>query len=182
MVKQVITMTDGGFDAWIEELDRAAEEIPQIMLESLKARQKVIEEAIKAEWVGMGGSPGGFVYSSVGQSAMFSKINPMDVVGTTGVYDINSVKMSFGRDKPIKRKNGKYYTPLNAAQLAYWTEYGASRLRYGGRKIKGLEYPDDMLVTTQPRPFISQAAYKSWDNAEKAFRERFNEEYQRLVK
>lgn len=172
MAKQVITMTDGGFDAWIEELDRAAEEIPQIMLESLTARQRVIEEAIKAEWVSMGGASGGFIYSSVGQSARFSKINPMDVVGTTGVYDIDSVKMSFGRDEH----------DLNAAQLAYWTEYGTSRLRYGGRKVKGIEYTDDMLATTQPRPFISQAAYRSWDDAEKAFKEKFNEEYQRLVK
>lgn len=172
MARQMITMTDGGFDAWIDELDTAAELIPQIMLTALQARQDVIEEAIRQTWVSMGGQSGGFIYESVGQSSAFSKLNSKDVVGTIGVYDIDSVKLAFGRNEK----------DLNAAQLAYWVEYGTSRLRFGGRKKKGVEYPDELLVTTQPKPFITTAVYSSWETAETAFRSKFNEEYERLIK
>lgn len=172
MARQMITLTDGGFDAWIDELDTAAEEIPEIMLEALKARQSVIEGAIQNQWVAMGGSANGFIYSSVGQSATFSKQNPSDVIGTVGVYDIDSVKMAFGKTEK----------DLNAAQIAYWVENGTSRLKAGGRKKKGVEYPDEMLITVSAKPFISQGVYNSWDNAEQAFREKFNEEYERRVK
>ena len=172
MAREQITMTDGGFGAWIDELETAAEKMPEVMLLALQERQEVIEDAIRSEWVSLGGSFDGFVYSSVGQSSAYSKENSKDVVGTVGVYDVNSVKQSFGKTNK----------DLNAAQIAYWTEHGTSRLRFGGRKDRDVEYPDEMLVTTQPKPFIMNAVYKSWDNAEKAFRNKFNEEYQRLVK
>lgn len=173
MAKSMITATDGGFDAWIDEIDSAAEHIPELMLEALKARQAVAEKAIQKEWTTMvGGQPNGFVYSSVGQSANYSKLNPRDVVGTVGVYDIDSVKAAFGKTSK----------DLNAAQLAYWAENGTSRLRIGGRKKKGVQYPDDMLVTVAPKPFITTAVYRSWSEAEKAFRETFNSAYKRLVK
>lgn len=172
MARQMITLTDGGFDAWIDELNTAVEEMPEIMLAALKARQTVIEKAIQNQWVSMGGSPGGFVHSSIGQSATFSKQNPVDVVGTVGVYDIDSVKLSFGKtDKD-----------LNAAQISYWVEHGTTRIKAGGRKVKGVEYPDEMLITVSPKPFISQGVYTSWSDAEQAFREKFNEEYTRRVK
>lgn len=173
MARTMITMTDGGFGAWIDELNMASEKIPEIMLEALKARQAVIEDAVRQQWVSMvGGESGGFVYSSVGQSATYSKENPKDVVGTVGVYDIDSVKLAF--DKTSK--------DLNAAQLAYWTENGTSRLKMGGRKKKGVQYPDEMLVTVAPKPFITTAVYSSWKDAESAFVTTFNQEYERLVK
>ena len=172
MAKNMITMTDGGFQSWIDEIETAAEVMPEIMLTALQARQAVIEDAIRDQYASMGGERGGFVYESVGQSSAYSKQNPKDVVGTIGVYDIESVKSAFGKTEK----------DLNAAQLAYWIENGTSRLRSGGRKKKGVEYPDEMLVTTQPRPFITTAVYKSWDAAEKAFRDSFNQQYERLVK
>lgn len=172
MAKNMITLTDGGFKSWIDELETVTEHLPEMLLHSLQARQDVIENAIREQWVSMGGDRGGFIYESIGQSSAYGKQNPNDVVGTIGVYDIESVKSSFGRTNK----------DLNAAQLAYWVENGTSRLRFGGRKKKGVEYPDEMLVSTQPRPFIMTAVYKSWNEAEKAFRDSFNQQYERLVK
>lgn len=172
MSRTMITMTDDGFDGWLDELESASELIPEIMLTALQARQDVIENSIRQEWVSLGGTPGGFVYQSVGQSSAYSKINPSDVVGTIGVYDIDSVKSSFGKTNK----------DLNAAQIAYWTEYGTSRLKLGGRKVNGVEYPDEMLITVTPKPFISGGVYKSWTEAETAFRNTFNQEYKRLIK
>lgn len=172
MARSMITITGGGFKDWIDEIDKAAEEIPEIMLESLKARQTVIEDAIRKQYVSMGGNQNGFIYQSVGQSSAYSKLNPLDVVGTIGVYDIDSVKVASGRtDKD-----------LNAAQIAYWIENGTSRLRGGGRKKKGVEYPEEMLITQQPKPFITTAVYTSWDQAEKEFSETFNRLYEQKVK
>ncbi|CAH9015227.1 neck protein [Vibrio phage 489E54-1] len=172
MARQLITMSDGGFDAWIDEIDTAADMMPQIMLTSLEARQEVIESAIRTEWMALGGTGGGFVASSIGQSAKYSKENPLDVVGTVGVYDMDSVRAAFGKTEK----------DLNAAQIAYWTEFGTSRLKMGGRKQKGVEYSDEMLITVHPKPFISRAVYNSYGEAEKAFRNMFNQEYERLVK
>ena len=168
----MITATNGGMQAWIDELEIAADNLPQMMLPSLVARQKVIEEAIKQSWVNEGGTPGGFVYSSVGQSANFSLKDKNDVIGTIGVYNIDSIKSQFGRtDRDI-----------NAAQIAYWVELGTSRLKSGGRKPSGKNIPEDMLVVVAPRSFISTAVNNSWSSAEKAFNKKFNEEYERLVK
>lgn len=172
MARSMITITGGGFQDWIDEIDKASEEMPEIMLGALKARQTVIEDAIRSQYVSIGGSQNGFIYESVGQSANYSKQNPVDVVGTIGVYDMDSVKAAF--DKTDK--------DLNAAQLAYWIENGTTRLRMGGRKKKGVEYPDEMLVTVQPKPFITTAVYTSWDQAEKAFNTEFNKLYAEKVK
>lgn len=172
MARQLITVTNGGLQGWIDELENAAEKMPEMMLSALKARQEVIEEAVKQSWVKEGGTSGGFVYSSIGQSANYSKINKTDIVGTVGVYNLDSVRAAFGRtDKD-----------LNAAQIAYWVEYGTSRLKFGGRKPSGKNIPEDMLVVTKPRAFISSAAYNSWNEADKAFNSKFNEEYKRLIK
>lgn len=172
MARSMITVTGKGLQDWIDEIDTAAEEIPEIMLEALRARQEIIEDAIRAEYVSIGGTQNGFLYQSVGQSANYSKHNPKDVVGTIGVYDMDSVKAAFEKtDKD-----------LNAAQLAYWIENGTSRLRSGGRKKKGVNYPEEMLVTVQPQPFITRAVFTSWDEAEKKFTERFNQLYEQKVK
>lgn len=172
MARSMIIISGGGFQDWIDEIDKAADEMPEIMLGALKARQQVIEDAVREQYVSLGGSQGGFIYQSVGQSSAYSKQNPVDVVGTVGVYDMDSVKVAFGKTEK----------DLNAAQLAYWIENGTSRLRMGGRKKKGVEYPDEMLITIQPKPFITTAVYSSWDQAEKAFNETFNRLYEQKVK
>lgn len=172
MARSMITIEGDGLTNWIDELEKGHDLLPELMLEALKARQEVIEDAIRTQWVTMGGTTNGFVYSSIGQSSAFSKENPDDVVGTIGVYDIDSVKNSFGKTEK----------DLNAAQIAYWVENGTSRLRSGGRKKNNLQYPDEMLVQVQAKPFISNAVYSSWSDAEAAFIKTFNSEYERLVK
>lgn len=172
MAKQLITMTNGGLQGWVDELEQVAEKLPSMMLTSLKARQEVMEKEVLNQWVAIGGSPTGFIASSIGQSTEYSKLDKNDVVGTVGVYDMDRVKNAFGRtDKD-----------LNAPQIAYWVELGTSRLKYGGRKSRGKNYPEDMLTVTQPRPFISTAGYRSWNESDKAFNKKFNEEYERLIK
>ena len=172
MARQLITMTNGGLQGWVDELNQAADKMPEMMLESLKARQSVMEGEVLKQWIAIGGNPSGLIAASIGQSANYSKDNPVDVMGTVGVYNLDRVNNAFGRtDKD-----------LNAAQIAYWVELGTSRLKYGGRKQSGKNYPEDMLTVTQPRPFISSAAYSSWSESDKAFNKKFNEEYERLVK
>jgi hypothetical protein len=172
MARGVITLTQGGFEGWIDELEQLVEKMPEMTLKALKARQEVIEAQIRENWVARGGSYGGFVYDSVGQSATYSKINPVDVVGTIGVYDIDSVKSA----------HGKTNKDLNAAQIAYWVEYGTSRLKAGGRKLKGVEYSDEQLITVMPQPFITQAFYQTIDEQDVAFKRVFNSEYDQVVK
>lgn len=112
----------------------------------------------------VGGSVSGYVYNSVGQSTAISKLNPADVVGTVGVYNLDKVNVAFG----ITKKE------LNAAQIAYWVEFGTSRLRSGNRKTKGLEYSDEDLVSISAVPFISNAFYSSLDEQQDAFKITFN--------
>ena len=64
-------------------------------------------------------------------------------------------------------------------QLHVKNEDGTTKMRTFTRAVSDA---DEMLVTTQPRPFITTAVYKSWDAAEKAFRDSFNQQYERLVK
>lgn len=165
MAKGLITLKSTGLKEFIAELNGLAEHFPEISRKSLQAQQRVVESKIQANWVSMvGGSPGGYVYNSVGQSTAFSKLNNADVVGTVGVYKIDSVGSSFG----ITDKD------LNAAQIAYWVEFGTSRLRSGNRKVKGLEYSDEDVIQIASKPFISNAFYSSLDEQQKAFKLEFN--------
>lgn len=161
-----------GLKGFVEDMGRLIEEFPAFSREALKAQQSLIEDQIRLNWVSMGGSMGGFVYSSVGQSATFSKQNPVDVVGTVGVYTMDAVNAAFGKTEK----------DLNAAQIAYWMEFGTSRLRSGQRKKRGKEYSDEELVTTTPRPFITTAYNTTIQAQEDAFREKFNQLVDRIMK
>ena len=112
----------------------------------------------------VGGTPGGYVFSSVGQSVAMSKSDPYTVVGTVGVYKIDSVSVQFGKTEK----------DLNAAQIAYWVEFGTSRLRNGGRKKKGVNYDDSQLINVAGVPFISNAFYSSLNEQQDAFKVEFN--------
>ena len=112
----------------------------------------------------VGGQPGGYVFSSVGQSVAMSKSEPYTVVGTVGVYKIDSVSVQFGKTEK----------DLNAAQIAYWVEFGTSRLRNGGRKKKGVNYDDSQLINVAGVPFISNAFYSSLNEQQDAFKVEFN--------
>ncbi len=165
MTKGLVSIKSTGLKEFIAELEGLAEKMPEISKQALQAQQSVVEERIQANWVSMvGGSPGGYVYKSVGQSTAFSQQNPSDVVGTVGVYKIDSISSAFG----ITEKD------LNAAQIAYWVEFGTSRLRSGNRKVKGLEYSEEELIQIGAKPFISNAFYSTLDEQQKAFKLSFN--------
>ena len=164
MAKGLITLKSTGLKEFIREMETLAEAIPDIALKALAEQEKVVQEKVRTNWVSMvGGSPGGYVYSSVGHSVAKSKSDPYVVVGTVGVYKIDSVSAKFGKTEK----------DLNAAQIAYWVEFGTSRLR-SGRKKKGVTYNDADLITVGGVPFISNAFYSSLDEQQAAFKAEFN--------
>ena len=165
MAKGLFSVTSTGLKEFIKEMEALADAIPEISLKSLAEQEKVVQERIKTNWVSMvGGTPGGYVFSSVGQSVAMSKSDPYTVVGTVGVYKIDSVSVQFGKTEK----------DLNAAQIAYWVEFGTSRLRNGGRKKKGVNYDDSQLINVAGVPFISNAFYSSLNEQQDAFKVEFN--------
>lgn len=165
MAKGLIKITSTGLKEFIKEMEGFAEEFPEITMKALAAQEKVVQEKIKNNWVSMvGGTLGGYVFSSVGQSVAMSKSDPYTVVGTVGVYKIDSVSLQFGKTEK----------DLNAAQIAYWVEFGTSRLRNGGRKKKGVNYDDEQLINVAGVPFISNAFYSSLNEQQDAFKVEFN--------
>ena len=165
MAKGLFSVTSTGLKEFIKEMEALADAIPEISLKALAEQEKVVQERIKTNWVSMvGGTPGGYVFSSVGQSVAMSKSEPYTVVGTVGVYKIDSVSVQFGKTEK----------DLNAAQIAYWVEFGTSRLRNGGRKKKGLAYDDSQLINVAGVPFISNAFYSSLNEQQDAFKVEFN--------
>ena len=165
MAKGLFSLTSTGLKEFIEEMEALADAIPEISLKALAEQEKVVQERIKTNWVSMvGGTPGGYVFSSVGQSVAMSKSDPYTVVGTVGVYKIDSVSVQFGKTEK----------DLNAAQIAYWVEFGMSRLKNGGRKKRGVIYDDSQLRNIDGVPFISNAFYSSLNEQQDAFKVEFN--------
>ena len=165
MAKGLISLTSTGLKDFIAEMEALADAIPEISLKALAVQEQLVQEKIKSNWVSMvGGQPGGYVFSSVGQSVAMSKSEPYTVVGTVGVYKIDSVSVQFGKTEK----------DLNAAQIAYWVEFGTSRLRNGGRKKKGVNYDESQLINVAGVPFISNAFYSSLNEQQDAFKVEFN--------
>lgn len=165
MAKGLFSVTSTGLKEFIKEMEALADAIPEISLKALAEQERVVQARIKTNWVSMvGGTPGGYVFSSVGQSVAMSKSDPYTVVGTVGVYKIDSVSVQFGKTEK----------DLNAAQIAYWVEFGTSRLRNGGRKKKGVNYDDEQLINVAGVPFISNAFYSSLNEQQDAFKVEFN--------
>lgn len=165
MAKGLISLTSTGLKEFIAEMEALADAIPEISLKALAVQEQLVQEKIKSNWVSMvGGQPGGYVFSSVGQSVAMSKSDPYTVVGTVGVYKIDSISVQFGKTEK----------DLNAAQIAYWVEFGTSRLRNGGRKKKGVNYDDSQLINVAGVPFISNAFYSSLNEQQDAFKVEFN--------
>ncbi|MCP4984694.1 MAG: hypothetical protein GY928_01135 [Colwellia sp.] len=165
MPRGLISVKSYGLKELIEEFTDLANNIQEISKKSLKSQLEIVEDKIRINWNTMvGGTPNGYVYSSVGQSTAFSKNNDSDVVGTVGVYNLDSVKATFN----ITNKD------LNAAQIAYWVEFGFSRLKSGSRKTPGEEYSDEELIKVNAQPFISNAFYSSLDEQQRAFKDTFN--------
>lgn len=166
MARGLVTLKSTGLSDWIKELEGVADAFPEVSKEALKAQQEVIVDRIRQNWVSLvGGQSCGFVYSSIGQSTAYSKSDRSTIVGTVGVYKIDAIASQFGKtDKD-----------LNAAQIAYWVNFGTSRLRSGVRKKKDVTYDDSQLITTNPIPFIDNAFYSTLDAGQEAFKIKFNQ-------
>ncbi len=149
-----------------KELDRFADSIPEISKKSLEARLAIVEVKIKQNLTSMtGASSTGYLHSSVGQSSAFSKQGKDVILGTAGIYHMDSVSAKFGKTEK----------DLNAAQIAYWLEFGTSRLRSGKRKVRGVEYNEEDLIQMNARPVISNAFYTSMDEQSAEFKRVFNQ-------
>jgi len=160
MARGLFTIESSGLKDIIKHLKELGDNYDRILKESLIAQQNVVEEYIKYNVVSMiGGETGAFIYDSVGQSSAFSLNDPHTVVGTVGVYNIDSVSI----------EHDKFKNDFNAAQLAYWIEFGTSRLTAGKTGSGGSD-----TLSVAAKPFISNAFYASLDDQQNAFRERFN--------
>jgi len=176
MARDVFTTTVTGNKEIFNDLDRLAGEFPAWVHEATRAQQRVVENAIRENWLSVGGRSDDFIYDSVGFSTHYGT-NGKDIVGTVGVYTIDRVMATHGRvQEEGKRK------PFNASQIAYWIEFGTSRLAAGGRKKKGVEYTPDQLITVQPKPFISNAFYGTLEEQQAAFAKEWNSILGRMLK
>ena len=171
-MRGLVSLESSGLKEFIAEMEGFVEAFPECSRIALDAQEKFVVEKIKQNWVSMvpNSTADDFVYSCIGHSTELSVQNSYSVVGTVGVYKLDKVDAQFGKKK----------SDLNAAQLAYWVEFGTSRLKVGGRKKKGQTYTDEMLVTNKPVPFMSNAFYSTIDQQEEVFKTAFNQAMQRF--
>ncbi len=177
MPRGFVSVKNTGLTEIASYLEKLADQFDPIIRESVNAMQEPVLERIRQNWVSMvGGQAGGYVYDSIGKSNAFSKSDPHTVVGTMGVYHMDAVAAAHGKiftttmDAEGKVRNAD----LNAAQIAYWVEYGTSRLKSGGRKQKGQEYSDEELIQIAAKPFLANAFYGSIDEQNEQFKIKFN--------
>ena len=171
-MRGLVSLESSGLKEFIAEMEGFVEAFPECSRIALDAQEKFVVDKIKQNWASMvpNAATGDFVYSCIGHSTELSVQNSYSVVGTVGVYKLDKVDAQFGKKK----------SDLNAAQLAYWVEFGTSRLKVGGRKKKGQTYTDEMLVTNKPVPFMSNAFYSTIEQQEEVFKTAFNQAMQQF--
>lgn len=178
MARDRITTTITGRDDIFKDLDLLTREFPVWVKQSFQAQQKVVEDKIRSNYLSAGGTSGDYIYDSIGSSVNYGS-NKLDVIGITGVFNLNSVALAHGR---VIVDGSAGYKPMNAAQIAYWMEFGTSRLKSGGRKKKNTQYDEEDLITTSPKPFISSSFYSTIELQEKAFSDEWNSLMTRMLK
>lgn len=169
MSKMRIVVTSNTIADILKDIDELERRTPAMIMAAAREMEKVVKKTIENNWVANGGKVGDYVYSSIGYSthAMAGGVEVMDVsksdsiVGTIGVYKLDSVHLKFGRTDH----------DITAPQIAYWVEFGTSRLRSGARKsrAKGVKYKPEELITIQPKPFINNAQHDSMNEQVAAF-------------
>jgi len=166
MARGFVEITNSGLTEIADYLDKLADDYNEVLYQSVEAMQDVVVDRIKANWVAMvGGDAGGFVYNSIGKSTIYSREKEFSIAGTMGVYKLDTISASFGKtDKDF-----------NAAQIAYWVEYGTSRLKSGARKPRKGEISDEDLISVAAKPFISNAYNTTINEQNDAFSIKFNE-------
>lgn len=171
-MRGLVSLESSGLKEFIAEMEGFVEAFPECSRIALDAQEKFVVEKIKQNWASMvpNAATGDFVYSCIGHSTELSVQNSYSVVGTVGVYKLDKIDAQFGKKK----------SDLNAAQLAYWVEFGTSHLNAGVRKKKGHIYTDEMLVTNKPVPFMSNAFYSTIEQQEEVFKTTFNQAMQQF--
>lgn len=166
MARGIISITNSGLSDIADYIDKLADNYNEILYESFQSMQDVIVENIKFNVATtFSGETGAYIFDSVGKSTEYSRTTEFSIVGTVGVYQLDSVDAVFD----------KYKNDLNAAQIAYWTEYGTTGLKSGARKKSGATYSDDELrQNSAPKPFIGNAFYKTINEQNAAFKVTFN--------
>jgi len=164
MAKGLVTVTSSGLKEFITEMEDFVRVYPEVVKKSVEARLDVVKRMTQVNWVSSGGTSGGYVYSSIGYNVAESKNSKYDVISSVGVYKIDTLDSRFGKTEK----------DLNAAQIAYWVEFGTSRLRGGGRKSKKGDYSDEDLIKVNGTSFLSSAMYSSMKAQEEEFKREFN--------
>lgn len=166
MARGFVNVKNTGLTEIADYLDKLGERFDEINKQAVMSMQDVVVERIRYNIISMvgKGETTRFLYDSTGKSTEPSKTDEHVVLGTMGVYNIDSVADEYGKTSK----------DFNAAQLAYWIEYGFSRLKSGARKIEGVEYPDKELRSVTAKPFISNAYYTSINEQNDAFKITFN--------
>lgn len=165
MARGLISVTNSGLTEIADYLDQLGDDYEKAIFEATKAMQDVVVERMRFNASSMIGSvTGSFISDSVGKSTEMSKNDTNVVIGTIGVYNLDSVKSNYN----VSDKD------LNAAQLAYWIEYGTSGLK-NRRKIRGVSNSNEEHKTSvDPKPFLGNAMYGSINEQNDAFRIVFN--------
>lgn len=165
MARLKITAKSFGLKDLISDLTSLASHYPDIVKQSFIEQQKIIEKAVQDNWVSMvGGTYGGRVWESAGYSTR-QNAGEGNAYGTVGIYKIDAIESKYGITD----------SDLTAAQIGYWVEHGTNRLRSGARKVGGVEYDDEDLITVAGIPFISKAYFNTIDEQEEAFAAKWNE-------
>ena len=143
-IKGAIEFSD--LEKLISDMERLTGDIQEINNEAIKASAKVFERGIKASYTGNSA----YIKASIMSYTKTSDKADLSSWGRVGVFHVDKIASSFGRTD----KN------LNAAQIAYWMEYGTRTLKGGGKKIKNMVYDSDQLILKQ-NSFISRAYYST---------------------
>jgi len=177
MPRGLVSVTNSGLKDIAKYLDKLADKYDEAIKDSVSVMQDVVVERIKTNWVTqIGGRSGGYVYDSIGKSNAMSKTDAHVVVGTMGVYHMDSVASAHGKvfTTTVDADGKVRKADMNAPQIAYWIEYGTSRLGGHVRKKKGETYKDEDLIPISAKPFLGNAFYASIDQQNEAFKIKFN--------
>ena len=174
-MRGLVALQTSGLQEFIDEMEGFVAAFPECSRIALAAQEDFVVEKIRQNWVSFvpNAKVGDFVYSCIGKSTELSNINTYSVVGTVGVYKLDAVNAAFGKE-PYINKKGKKVIPMSAAQLAYWIEFGTTRLNSGLKKKVGATYSEDEVTpTVKPRLFMTNAMYSTINEQEEVFKKAF---------
>ncbi len=158
MAKALIKV-ESNFADLLSDFKAFAGEVTEITEEAAAAQMEVIELAMKKNWVSMvpWGHANSYVYDSIGYNVAIGT-NRADVVGSVGVFHIDTIRAKHNYDQPIPLVGGFTKKKPNAPQLAYWAEFGF--LDWNKKQKEGI-------------PFMGNAFYATVHEQDRAFADTF---------